>query len=635
MIKYKFSSFLGILLTTTLLLLGFNSYSIPDSLKNGADAVYKRHITNVEMVSSKKAVITKLIEVTVLNEEGRYHTDFTVDYDSDKPIKSMKAELFDANGKKVKTYKGKDIKDFSEYSGSTLFNDNRQKQIEVYAPQYPYTATFEYTQEFKEYIGIPSWYPQIGYRVGVMYSSYTITYNEENAIKYRLFNIEEPKLESPKPGIKSLTWELQGLKPIKYEYFSSRFFETTPAVLLVPECFSYKGTNGCFTSWETYGEWVSSMLQNRADFTDNMQLKVQELINGVDDDKEKVKIIYKYMQDRTRYVSIQLGIGGYQPFPATEVESTGYGDCKALANYTKTLLSLADIKSHYTEIGVSNTRIMFDDFPSAWQTNHIVLCVPLQADTLWLECTSQHYPFGYLPYSMQGQKVLIVDEDNGNGRLVNTPSPDESYNTRHRNIMLEINADGNANGKMTTIVRGGEMSDLFPELWQPNKERERIINNKYSIPGFRLQTYDYNLFEGDSTWASEDISMVINKFTSQTGNRIFVKANVFGGIGNIPAKSNNRRSELVLGHSYTYTDSVTIKIPDGFKLEHLPSKSSTQNPFGSLSTDFSATDETVKYVRSLIVNRYNGPASEYNNFIDFLLEVNRVDNQNIVFVKDI
>ncbi|PKP39264.1 MAG: hypothetical protein CVT98_02485 [Bacteroidetes bacterium HGW-Bacteroidetes-15] len=635
MINHKANSPFGVLILIVLLMMGLNTYSIPDSLKSGADAVYKRHITNIELVSAKKMIVTKIIEVTVLNEKGRSHTDFTVDYDSDQPIKSMTAELFDANGKKIKSYKGRDIKDYSQYSGSTLFHDNRQKQIEVYAPQYPYTATFEYTQEFKEYIGIPSWYPQVGYRVSVLYSSYTILHREDFSLKYRLFNIGEPKIEFPKPGIKSLTWEQHGLKPIESEYFSSRFFETTPAVLLVPECFSYKGTNGCYTSWETYGEWVSSMIKDRADFTENMQLKVQELISGVHDDIEKVKIIYKYMQNRTRYVSIQLGIGGYQPFPASEVETTGYGDCKALANYTKTLLRLGGIKSHYTEIGVSNTQIMFDDFPSAWQTNHIVLCVPLESDTIWLECTSQQYPFGYLPYSMQGQKVLLVDEEEGNGRLVNTPTPDASYNSRHRNINLEINAEGNAHGTMTTIVRGGEMSDLFPELWQPHKERERIINNKYSIPGFRLKSFNYNLYEGDTTWASEDISMAINKFTSQTGNRLFIKANVFGGIGNIPAKSNKRRSELVLKHSYTYIDSVTVKIPEGYKIEHLPSTTSTQNPFGSLRTEFSSTDATIKYVRSLIVNRYKGPASEYNNFIDFLLEVNRVDNQNIVFVKEI
>ncbi len=41
------------------------------------------------------------------------------------------------------------------------------------------------------------------------------------------------------------------------------------------------------------------------------------------------------MQGKTHYISIQVGIGGYQPFLASDVDRLNYGDCKALVNTHK------------------------------------------------------------------------------------------------------------------------------------------------------------------------------------------------------------------------------------------------------------------------------------------------------------
>jgi hypothetical protein len=42
----------------------------------------------------------------------------------------------------------------------------------------------------------------------------------------------------------------------------------------------------------------------------------KELVKNAVSDSEKTKIIYNYLQKNFRCVSIQLGIGGFKPFPA-------------------------------------------------------------------------------------------------------------------------------------------------------------------------------------------------------------------------------------------------------------------------------------------------------------------------------
>src|SRR3546814_15272406 len=82
---------------------------------------------------------------------------------------------------------------------------------------------------------------------------------------------------------------------------------------------------------------------------------------------------------------------------AEEVDRLSYGDCKGLANYTQALLEVVGIPSVYTEVNAGDhQRSYLPDFASFGQGNHIILCVPLDGDTTWLECTSKETPFGYL-----------------------------------------------------------------------------------------------------------------------------------------------------------------------------------------------------------------------------------------------
>lgn len=614
-------------------LTGINAQTTPDSIYSGADAICKRHIQELVYEDAHKLVVKTLLEITVLNENGRKHTDFVIPYSPDESIKKLEATLYGADGKKIRSYREKDFTDQSVLMESTMLHDYRIKVLQVFYPNYPYTVVLETSQQINHILGIPGWMPQMDYRIGVEYSSYSFTYHDQFPIKYRLNMLDQPLRSVPKPGLTNLKWEIRNLVPVQEEMYSPDFDEQTPSLYLVPECFEYRGSEGCYLDWNTYGKWVGSLLKSRSDTNEDMEKAVKELVRNVEDEREKIKLIYKYMQNRTRYVSIQLGIGGFQPFPATQVEETGWGDCKALANYTKTLLHIAGIDAHYCVIGVDNREIKYDDFPSPDQANHVILGVPVEADTMWLECTSQQLPFGFIPYSLQGRKVLWVDEKLDAGTLVSIPQPETSYNTRQRNIHLDLDANGNATGNMETLVKGGEISWLFPEIWMPEKEKERLIKEKYMMPGFSLLSFDFVLDETGNSFASEKITMNLNQMASKTGDRLFVKSNMFGSKKNIPVKIKKRRAKLMIQNSFHHQDTVTIKIPEGYKVEHLPEGFELNKAFGNVKATYEIKGNQLIYTKILNVRHYTGQPAEYNEFVDFLMQVNKADEQNFVLVK--
>ena len=155
-------------------------------------------------------------------------------------------------------------------------------------------------------------------------------------------------------------------------------------------------------------------------------------------------MVYEYFQNKTRYVNVQIGIGGWQPIEANTVDRLGYGDCKALAFYLKTLLDKVGVKSYYTIIHAGNdAEALIKDFPSN-QFNHVILCVPMEnkKDTIWLESTNQIIPFGYIGTFTDDRDALLIDESGG--RIVHTPKYTAQDNIIIRKATVTLMENGQA-----------------------------------------------------------------------------------------------------------------------------------------------------------------------------------------------
>ena len=141
------------------------------------------------------------------------------------------------------------------------------------------------------------------------------------------------------------------------------------------------------------------------------------LQTNLTDTYKKVAVLYDYLQKNTHYVLVTFGIGGLQPYEASYVARNKYGDCKALSNFMVALLKEAGIKSYPVAIwGGEEEREFVKDFPSH-QSNHIICAVPIEKDTVWLECTtSQFLPAGYLSWFTANRFGLLISENGGSPR---------------------------------------------------------------------------------------------------------------------------------------------------------------------------------------------------------------------------
>jgi hypothetical protein len=353
---------------------------------------------------------------------------------------------------------------------------------------------------------------------------------------------------------------------------------------------------------------------------------------GETDKVKKIQKVYDYLQANTRYVSIQLGIGGWQPFEASLVADKGYGDCKALSNYTKAMLKTIGIDSYYALIRAGeNEPDIYTDFPSR-QFNHAILCVPLSKDTIWLECTSQTTPFGYMGGFTGNRHALLITPEGG--KIVKTPSYTAKDNLQQRKAQVYLTAQGDATAEVISTYTGQQQDDLSQMIYAYSpEEQKKWLYKSIKIPSFEITSFAYHHTKARIPAVTEKASLAIRKCASKSGSRLFLTPNLLPAEITVPATTENRRSPIVLSMAYIDTDTIQYHLPEGYHPEFLPEPVRHKSAFGEYTASVTIENGVITYIRTLLMNKGTFPATAYNELIEFRKKIIKADKTQIVFVN--
>lgn len=389
---------------------------------------------------------------------------------------------------------------------------------------------------------------------------------------------------------------------------------------------------GNMTNWQDFGKFVYALKEGRDQLPPNVKQAVHQIADGIMDPKKKIQALYEYMQKNTRYISIQLGIGGWQPFDASYVATKGYGDCKALSNYMYSILKEAGIPSNYTLIHAGEySGHINDDFPSS-QFNHVILSVPLSKDTVWLECTSQTLPAGYLSNFTSDRFALVVDENGG--RLVRTPKYSIRDNLQTRKITAKLDEEATLTAKVVTTYRAEQQDDVHDMIHYLAKDKiKEYLQKKFDFATYDVVNFDYKEQKSEMPVMEETLELSVSNYASVTGKRLFIMPNVMTRTGRKLKAEEERKYDLVLEDEYTDVDSSEIEIPTGFEMESLPIPTSIETKFGRYSNSVKVNGNKISYYRKMenFSGRY--PASDYSSLVNFYDAIYKADRSRIVLVK--
>jgi Domain of Unknown Function with PDB structure (DUF3857) len=607
---------------------------IPANLMVNAHAVKRMEQISFEIVNPGEAILKRKYALTILNENGDKYSSFVASYDKLHEIRNIEGALFDASGKELKRLKNKQIVDFSGGDNNNLMDDNRVKAHNFFYKVYPYTVEYEVEIRYDGILFFPAWEPREDQHFSVQQSSISIVHAPSYEIRYKAFNYAgEPVKTAGEKGKEILTWQISNLPVMIDEYASPEWHEINTSVIFEPSVFSIEKYDGAMTSWKDFGKFIYTLNAGRDQLPENIRQAVHQIADTISNPREKIARLYEYMQKNTRYISIQLGIGGWQPFDAKYVATKAYGDCKALSNYMYSLLKEAGIKSLYTLIKAGKgAGKVIADFPSA-HFNHAILCVPQQKDTVWLECTSQTMPAGYLGDFTCDRYALVVDENGGT--LVRTPKYGMKENTEVRKVVASLDEESTLLVKAETNY-GGIQQDLYHDLIHSlSKDKvKEFLHEQLDFATYDIRSFNYSETKSSLPAVQELLEIEVRNYATITGKRLFIIPNVMTRSHRKLSADSTRKYDIEFKYEYHDIDTVEIRLPAGYTAESIPKDVTINSKFGKYNSHIDLKGNIIYYYRNMEYFSGRFPAREYAELVSFYESIYKADRNKVVLVKN-
>lgn len=570
---------------------------------------------------------TDTITIQINNRAGDKYTNISIPYSKLEKVSGIEAWIEESNGNVVRNLKKSDITDRSAVSESSLYEDDFVKCFQLKHNIYPYKITFTYQTIYKNYLTISSWTPVIYNEIPTRMAKLKTQFPKDFEYSKYSTNISDFRMDSTESNI-ILEWEASYLNPIEPEIYSQPE-DYKPYVLVTPLHFKY-GVEGSSKDWISYGNWQYKLLQNLDILPEEEKKAVSELVKGIIDKRERIKALYHYLQDNTRYINISIGIGGLKPYPASDVALNKYGDCKALTNYMKAILNYVGIESFYTKAKASTQPQNILKSIAGQQFNHVVLAVPLMNDTIWLENTDNANPFGYMGTFTQNRDALLVSKNKS--KLVRIPALKSKDNLSSYKLDFDLSTTESSNVTIHSTFRGSGF-EVFNQLHNEynDDEKDKIFRNYLPFDNYEIIKWELVRENRDTAKIGLNANLNLSRLLKPLGNDYYLS--LFPCRIPLFTVPSNRKLPVILPFPICNSDTLTYGIPAGYELKNKQDTLSIKTKYGNYELKLNTINDKIYVIKHFELYSASYSIVEYPEFYSFIKSVNEIDRMNLVLKR--
>lgn len=392
--------------------------------------------------------------------------------------------------------------------------------------------------------------------------------------------------------------------------------------------------------WSTIGSWYAGLSRDRYAITPDIRRMLDTMVAKARTSDDSLRAIHRWVAQDIRYVSVALGIGGYQPRTPAAVFATKYGDCKDKATMFVALARALGMTAY--PVLLNSGGSVDSTMPAIDQFDHEIAAVKhADGHYLFLDLTSELTPVGALPYSEQGEFGLVVHDD-GAVEQVRFPLDPIDHNASEMHIVGELSPDGKFNGRYWERATGTRQYALRSPFSSPLDSTRRAEATRAIATGFFRGASGDSLvgFDGKDLQAEPKVSMVIHngsasKRSGETDILSIPLSSLSGWaenmVNNLEARG-ERQFPIdvadVIGPLTTFTE-YRVTLPEGWKAR-VPQNVTVDGPFGLYESKYAQTGRELVISRRLRGTKGILPKERIGDLISWLRQVSTDDVRFIV-----
>lgn len=365
-------------------------------------------------------------------------------------------------------------------------------------------------------------------------------------------------------------------------------------------------------TWTHVARWYDSLADSRYTLSEAAAYRIDSLVHaaGARTRLDTIRAVHRWVTQDFRYVSVALGMGGYQPRSADEMLSTGFGDCKDKATLFVASLRRYGIPAY--PVLLSSSGSARKSSPGVHQFDHAIAAVGDGTSRSYTDLTVDTYPFGTIPDRYSGSFALVVHSNRPPEEIQLPIAPVDDSRSVMR-VRLTLDTTGAVTGRVEQEATGLPAATFRALFGQPLDSARRATLGKGLANSIIPSAAADSLvgFDGRDMTAHPAISFTINsqlQLRSVGDLKIVTLPRVIRGnaagyatiakeLNDAPPRKTPIDAGKILGHLVTVTD-FELTLPPGWTAE-LPKSLTASSFFGSYDSQWTQSGNKVRLVRTI------------------------------------
>jgi transglutaminase-like putative cysteine protease len=573
----------------------------------------------------------------ILGDNTTYMADSKEYFSSKEEVKKIEAYSLVPEGGKYKELSVNKFTKTSEMGDGVFFDD-----------QYAYSYTFPSvvkgvkTVSHAQSVSSDCYMPIVFYfgrSLPVEDSRITITCPREVKLITQLFGYDTTQVKHEvitKGNLTIHTWQASMPKSYLHDALAPSVQHYTPHLVVNVDSYVSNGTvtHVMGNTADLYRHNYSKIENVNQSIVPEIQQLADSITSSCATSRDKVKAIYRWVQQNIKYVAIEDGENGMVPREANLVLQRRYGDCKDKSSILVSLMKAVHLNASMVWVGTRDLPYSYKTSPSILVDNHMIACWwDENNQPVLLDGTSLYHSVGEIPAFIQGKECLI-EKGKDDFMVYTIPVAPPKANLTVDSLVLTIRHDSIV-GQGIATFHGEEKTNMMHAFAGRDPKRFNDIvllrcpkaTNKYIVNKTSVSDCQNN----DQPFTINYDFTLPDYIGSSNGNR-YVNLNLDRPFQNLVI---NPDRWLPVESEYTFLKRMVciLNVPNDYAISQIPDASQYSNELFGFTQTYQQKGNQVILTTNIKLNFQILEGDEVMQFRDMIAKLNRTCLKSIVLTK--